>query len=570
MIGRALTLTLTFLVAFFVISNTLPDLFFFALFWTAGLAAPLYLLNTALVYVLAASPALLCMGMTSRNWGIVACAALLVPIVAVVPPLMSERLSFRHAEQFLTDDIDTGVSNTPKSIELVGDARQYLGRRTPLSDAPCEALCQRLLLSRQVDLVRVKPDDATRAVNGIDYVLEPRAFCPDAFEEGVVLLPETRDAVISGTCFVPQEPGPAPIAARIEIRKTSFPAPQDLLEDVSGAANAMRGLQVMKISVAEPDGWSLKLKKTQATFSHWKMPLFIGIAECSGRDSCSQRPVFASVARTLNAFDPNELALRTLAIKEVDPASRLSPAARVMAMLDRTGSFFALDEKQIVVAWVNSVSCKSQACGPVAGADEAVLLRLLIDPRATYFFAQEMSHYPGFVTDNLDAVLDRMAASGANSLFSNTVGATVARLDIEKLRARRDRIMPLIRDNDWKLPQGIGILSGRLGVDTADLISERLTRPASAEAAAMAACIADVNIGRQLVPALLEYLRAQDGENNRADHASQDAIKALARLGHFDEVKELARARYPKLAEQDMQGRSAADMANDITPCYRR
>jgi hypothetical protein len=568
MIGRALALTLTFLVAFFVISNTFPYLFLSLLFWTFGLAAPLLFLNTVLVYLLAASPALLCMRTKPYNWGIVACAAVLIPIVAVVPPLMSQRLSFRHAERLLTDDINTGVSDTPKSIELVGAARRYLGRRTGLNDAPCEALCQRLLLSRQVDLVRVKPDSAARAVDGMDYVLEPRASCSDVFEPGVAMLPETKDAIISGTCLVAQEPGPEPIAARIEIRKTSFPAPQDLLEDLSRMADSVRGLQVLKISVAEPSGWSLKLKKTQVTFSHWMMPLYLFPAECTG--SCAGRPVFGSVVRTLNAFDPNELALQTLGIRQLDPANRLSPAARVMAMLDRIGSFFALDEKQIVTEWVNSVSCKSQACGPVPGADEAVLQRLLQDPRTIYFFAQEMSHHPGFVTDNLDLLLDRMAASGANSLFSNTIGATVARLDIEKLRARRDRIMPLIRDNDWKLPQGIGILSGRLGVDTADLISERLGRPASAEAAAMAACIADVNIGQQLVPALLEYLRAQDGENNRADNAARDVIKALARFGHFDEVKELARARYPKLAEQDMHGRSAADMANDITPCYRR
>jgi hypothetical protein len=569
MIDRALTTALTFLAIlfllsawFFVLSNVVPQLFLFALFVTAGLVWPLAFLNTVLLYLLAASPALLCLRTKPYNWGIVAGAAVLIPIVAVVPPLISQSLTFRHAERLLADDINTGVPEPPKSIELIAKARPYTGRRSPLGDTPCEALCQRLLLSRQVDLVRVQPDDAPRAIDGLDYVLEPRASCPDAFAETAVLLPETRDAVISGTCFVAQEPGPAPMAARIEIRKTSFPSPQNLLENLSRMADVVRGLQVLKISVAEPGGWSLKLKKTEVIFSHWTMPLRLHLAERGGR------PVFGSVVGTLNAFDPDELALRTLGIKEVDPANRLSPAARVMAMLDRTGSFFALDEKRIVADWVNSVSCRHQACGPVAGADEAVLQRLLKDSRTTYFFGQEISRHPGFVTDNFDVVLDRMTASGANSLFSNAVGAAVARLDIEKLRARRDRIMPLIRDNDWKLPQGIGIVSGRLGVDTADLISERLARPASAETAAMAACMADVTIGQQLVPALLAYLRAPDG--NRVDHASRDVIIALARFGHLDEVKELARARYRELAEQYLRGRSAADMANDITPCDRR
>jgi hypothetical protein len=382
MIRRVLPPTLLFLAGFFAFSNVYPYLFLFVVFWTFGLAGPLYSLNTVFVYLLVASPALLCINNKPYSWGVAACAAVLIPIVAIVPPLMSQRQSFQHAERLLTDDINTGVADTPKSIELVGEARRYLGRRTPLNDAPCESLCQRLLLSRQVDLVRVKLDNSPRAVHGMDYVLETRATsCPDAFEEGVVRLSETRDAVISGTCFVAQEAGPASIAARIEIRKASFPAPQNLVEDLWHAADAVRGLQILTISVAEPGGWSLKLKKTQVTFSHWKMPLYVRIAECGGSDNCSMKPVLGSVVRTINAFDPDELALRTLGIKQLDPAMRLSPGARVMAMLDRTGSFFALEEKQLVADWVKSVSCRSQPCGPLSGADEAVLQRLLGDPR---------------------------------------------------------------------------------------------------------------------------------------------------------------------------------------------
>jgi hypothetical protein len=382
MIRRILPPTLLFLAGFFLFSNVYPYLFLAVVFWTFGLAAPLYSLNTVFVYLLAASPALLCINKKPYSWGVAAFAAVLIPIVAVVPPLMSQRLSFPHAERLLTDDTNTGVADTPKSIELVGEARRYFGRRTPLNDAPCEVLCQRLLLSRQVDLVRVKSDNSPRAVHGMDYVLETRATsCLDAFEEGVVLLPETRDAVITGTCFVAQEPGPAPIAARIEIRKASFPSAQNLLEDISHAGDAVRGLQTLTISVAEPSGWSLKLKKTQVTFSHWQMPLYLHTAECGGGDDCSMKPVFGSVVHTINAFDLDEIALRTLGIKQLDPANRLSPGARVMAMLDRTGSFFALEEKNLVADWVKSVSCKYQPCGPLSGPDEAVLQRLLGDPR---------------------------------------------------------------------------------------------------------------------------------------------------------------------------------------------
>jgi hypothetical protein len=326
----------------------------------------------------------------------------------------------------------------------------------------------------------------------------------------------------------------------------------------------------MKISAAEPGGWSLKLKKTQATFSYWQMPLLIGTAECTGRDSCSQRPVFARVARTLNAFDPNELALQTLGIKQLDPAKRLSAGARVMAMLDRTGNYFGSEEQGLVIDWVKSVSCKSGTCGPVAGPDKAVLKRLLTDSRTARLLARTISDKPGFVADNLDMVLDQTAAGGANGVFSNVFGMAVAELDIAKLRERGDLIMPLIRDNDWRTSSSIGILAGRLGVDTADMIAERLAQPASAEAAAMAACIADVDIGQRLVPALLTYLRARDPRKDRENHTSLIVIRALARLGHFDDVKEFVRARDPYLAEYYEKGKGAADAVTDISRCYRR
>jgi hypothetical protein len=114
------------------------------------------------------------------------------------------------------------------------------------------------------------------------------------------------------------------------------------------AGDVVRELQVLKISVSEPGGWSLKLQKTEVSFSHWKTPLFVGQAECSDRANCSDRPAFARVERTINAFDANELALRTMGIKPPDPTNRLCPGERVMAMLDRTGSFLASQEKQLV------------------------------------------------------------------------------------------------------------------------------------------------------------------------------------------------------------------------------
>ena len=545
MTNSALRLTFAFLAAFFIISIINPFVFLGIVFWTGGLAIPLMFLNTVLIYFLAALPALI--GMRTYNWRLIGCSAVLIPLVAVVPPLISQVLTFKHMQRLLSDDIGTDFPEIPKSIE-VSEPREgvnFLG-----GDAPCQDLCQRLLLSRQVEVVRVMK---AKGPGGFDYRLEQHENCPDTFALTPLMLPESKDAFVSGTCFVAQESDSTPVTARIEIRKTSFPEPLNLIQNLSRVANAVKTIQVLTISVAGQGRWSPQLQRTKATFSYWRMPLVVGVTN------------FRSVERTLNDFDLDQFALRTLGIKERDPKDRLGPAARVMAVLDHIGKGPTGNQDGIIADWVNSLpSCKPQACPPVTGEDKEVLLRLIKDRRIRNFgIGQVLSRNLDFATDNLDLLLDQMVARGANSEFSNEVGAIIALLDIDKVRERRDRIVTLLRDNDWaRPPRGIGILSGRLGIDTTDVILERLRGPASAYTAALAACMADVAVGQQLVPSVLDYLRA-------SIHGFSDryAIKAVARFGHFEEIKELTRARYPKLAEQFAQQKGIADIANDISLC---
>ena len=195
-----------------------------------------------------------------------------------------------------------------------------------------------------------------------------------------------------------------------------------------------------------------------------------------------------------------------------------------------------------------------------------MLKRLVGDRRVSPFgIAEVVSRYPDFATDHLDLLLDQMETRGANSDFTNVMGAVMARLDIDKLRSRRDRILPLIRNNDWtrQSQRGIGLLSGRLGIDTTDLILQRLRQRATAGTAAVAACMADAAVGQQLVPALLDYLR----ESTARGFPDRYAMKALTRFGHLEAIKEITGARFPELAEHYAQRKRDVDKANDISLC---
>jgi hypothetical protein len=101
------------------------------------------------------------------------------------------------------------------------------------------------------------------------------------------------------------------------------------------------------------------------------------------------------------------------------------------------------------------------------------------------------------------------------------------------------------------------------------LIIERLGRRASAETATLAACIADEPIGRELVPHLLTHLRDLPVSDKFPDSANRNAVKALARFGHFDEAKEIYLSRFPKFGEHSLPRQSAAAVVSDVNACYR-
>ena len=145
-----------------------------------------------------------------------------------------------------------------------------------------------------------------------------------------------------------------------------------------------------------------------------------------------------------------------------------------------------------------------------------------------------------------------------SSPFSSQIGAVLASLDGGQLLYRRERVLGLIEASDWKWSRGIGVISGRLGVDTARLIARHLSDPATEETAILAACTADEAVGRQLVPSLLAYLNTLPISNDIPREAPRYAVKALARFGNFEQAKEIFLARYPKYGKRSLPVRSAS------------
>jgi hypothetical protein len=531
----------------------------------------LLFLNTVLLYLVAAMPALLAWQAAPRNWALIGLAACIVPLVAFVPPNLSERLARQKAERLLADDVAGSLAAPPRSVEIVAGRGSYVaGPSQPIAAAPCDALCQRLLMSREVALVRVtrlsdRSANPRRAQQ--DYVIEQGGHCPQAFADGVEMLPETKDALASGTCFVPRTADAAPVAARITITEQSAPNPKDLSEELAAASGTIRLVRTLEVEEATPAGWSRKLRRTQVEYSHWAAPLHLFYAQCHGM--CMGRPVIGRRQRTLNAFDSVQVALQALRIDGAPPPP-LGPSDRVIAMLDHAGEALTPNQEQLITDWAAAMRGFGPQKVAFTDKDAQLTLRLAQDRRvANFVFVGEViARHRDLLRDHLDLFLGEMEARGANSQFTNRIGAIIPRLDLADILSRRDRILALVRANDWKWSHGLGNLAGRLGVDTTELIAERLTLPESAESAALAACLADEPIGRAMVPHLLAYLRERPVTDRFPDQASRIAVKALARFGAFDAASELFLARFPKMGEHSLPRQSAAKVVTDRNACF--
>ncbi|MBR0714457.1 hypothetical protein [Bradyrhizobium liaoningense] len=566
MTTRILSIILAILIAFFIVTNAAPTVLVVLVLFTFGVGLPLLYANTALIYLLAAAPALILMRSTPRNWRLIALAAIPLPVVVIGVPLLAETLTARHMQHHLSGDVSGSFAETPRSVELVSVAQYYADLSNPPKSAGCDTLCQRLLLSRRVDIVRVTRKTTERSVE-IDHVIEQRDTCPEAFGPNEVMLPETKDALVSGICFISRVASAEQMMARIEIENSKFPEPQNLGQDFARAVSDVRSLQVLKISAPSPGGWSLKLQKTQVIFSHWMMPLNLFYAPCYG--VCIGAPVFMRSERTLNSFDLVAIALQTLGIDNQKPNKLFSPADRVVTMLDRAGERLTDNQKQLVTDWVISLQCQNGKCPFVAGKDAEVLLKLVQDRRVRDFRLMDniIGRSRDVVVDHLDLFLDQMEARSADSNFSGMVGTVIGRLDSKDLSPRGERILALIMSSDWRWVGGIGAASGRLGIDTTQLISERLRWLEASKTAALAACRADVAIGQKLVPVMLEYLRARPVSDGTADQAARYVTRGLARFGHADEARQILLDRYPKLDRTDLPPQNTTGIVPDMNVC---
>jgi hypothetical protein len=136
--------------------------------------------------------------------------------VGVGIPFGANMMAVREVARFQSTDTEQAATQRPRSIEFVRSSHSNdFGR--PLFNAPCEAICQTLLLNDEADVVVVAAEAPSRGglLDRVAYRRERRAVCPLVFDAAGTALRETVWALAEGDCIVPEPDSTAPVAVTV-------------------------------------------------------------------------------------------------------------------------------------------------------------------------------------------------------------------------------------------------------------------------------------------------------------------------------------------------------------------
>lgn len=484
-----------------------------------------------------------------RRWGVAAG----VLVLAIGVPLVANRAIRRDAEAMAAGDhLERGESR-PRSIEFASAAVSDSVGREPLRDAPCDAICQRLLLGREADWVRVRTEATNspagrprRVAVSVVYRLEARPVCVPAFAEPVTAIPEMRHAQATGTCLVPD--------SGVEAVEEPAGAVVTTTEPVRWIRSEGRVIRVfpnwrrrIEVELLRPDAEPRKLAvRTETVLRLLRLPLIVELQDQPAR------PVVARVERSDQPTDVGEMLRETLGYRlgAVQSEQRAAPAEVVAALLNRPPDAAPLPEAAALVA----EHMRALAERPTLTAeDTAIVGRVIGDRRmgdggVSLAVVQVLRRHRDLAAELVPVILERLAVPVDERVghTNNQYGWVLARLPAEAWRPYRDQILAILeRDRTW-VPDPLLTMVGRLGTDPVPLIRAALSDQSQRKrsTAAYAACRADPEWHAGLAPVLIDFLRVARRTGDFLPSDELAALKALRRFGQDEEAEAFIQERY--------------------------
>jgi hypothetical protein len=189
---------LTVISALFLAMPGLALLFIVVTLGGAALAPTLWLYATVLI------PAYLLRRAGAPRLAAVPIGIVSVALLAVIPAQIARPAVQKIIAGYVADDFRRALPTRPTSIEFVRRSNEYFrDGDNPLKHAICNEICQRLLLTRQVQSVATRTTASKGRSILVTYTIAEQKRCPVAFAEGRYALPSTIKANIAGICIVP-------------------------------------------------------------------------------------------------------------------------------------------------------------------------------------------------------------------------------------------------------------------------------------------------------------------------------------------------------------------------------
>ncbi|NVO17901.1 MAG: hypothetical protein HXX10_28100, partial [Rhodoplanes sp.] len=447
---------------------------------------------------------------------------------ALLPGFLADRLARHDAAGVSAGDVSGRLAVPPRAIEIDMRASFQGGPDEPLRRAPCDEICQALLLGREVDAVRIRAVDAggQRVVQSIVYSYAERPACPPAFAEAKTALPVTQAAATRGRCIVAAIDGAWTPGVRLVVR-----------EERNGWLSSVPWLHTAgtltrwEIEALEGPGWRLVARATELRTGVLTVPLVVGYPNSYGLEL---RPGWERRERVFGATSAAAVlrAATGLRVTMPDPDPP-EPARQTIDRILSSGGDAPLGPELMAVINAHLDTLR----GALSPEDVALLQRLLASKRIVDHFRiyLALERHPDVAAPVIGDILDKLAipVDESKGHDHSHLAWIVVRAPIDSVKPYGERVLAVAGMSDqWHLAPLLEIV-GRLDADGSDLLARRLNAKSDTVrlAAAVGVCAADQPWAAGLVPTVEALIERNRGKSFRGDEVVV-ASKTMQRHGH--------------------------------------
>lgn len=531
---------------------------------TLGLGLPLLFAPSALVYLLCLLPAFGFWPSRGSRFIGVAVSLALVALVAVFPGILSRNEAQAIAEIAAMSDRRVAEPVNARSMEILRPAVFDPNHGVfPFSSDPCPAECRYLLISGQMDWIRVNM--TVTHWNGTGRNKTEQQLSTFVAASGRDCDPERRETPSDQRCVLVGPNSESDAAMLAVISQSVFkPGSGTLLT----TQRAMR-----RITLTMPRGREQKVvhQSTESVIATTFMPFLIGprfvggmesagfeIMRGSGRlNKISLRGALEDAGYDFANID--HVVEQPRSYKDNRPPSD-TLTLEVVSILDLPGTQpFNRQQMDSINRWVTQARGFGSQRNPVplTAIAKAIMSRLITDPRVQYvgFIDQVLGRQPGFLGDLMPTILGELEKDGRPSDVLRSVARTVADLDAAALAPYAARIDAVRRT---KFPIGNNPLLravGKLGSNPVPILA--LTPQDEHYAPKLdALCHAEKTWSGEILGATLAYMQTLD-PHDRVLRQKLDRVEpVMMRHGGWEQLGAIYSARFPdRLKRMDARER---------------